>query len=529
MVVKKKDGRSKSSTIRPFGNLECYEGHMIQLRFLGNNIVSCRYAISASLAEPELHDRVVAHVEEAIARVVLEHPALRVDDVNTDTKRPAWVAVEQVDFAHHVQWVNLSGKDAKDNDSTVKCEETLPARIERRLDEPYANVKGRPQWRVLILFKEGGYPFLDVVFDYSHAFGDGTSGKIFHETLLRILNASSASGGAETQTPILKDRILIIPPTAKSLPPPMEKAGKFSVSAKFAVSTAWKELRPLGLSPTSALHANWAPIRTTPYKTRFRAFDIPADALRGILAACREHKTTVTGLLHALLIVSAASRIPAREAAAFTGNTAMDLRRHIVGVDVKSHPGFDPRRTMANYVSAMTHEFDADVVRRIRDAAKPKSGGGGDDDAIAPALVDLIWQCAVRVRGEIQKRLDSGLRNDVVGLMRLVPDWRAQLRADAGKARPYSFVVSNLGVLDGEPRDTEEEKNRDAGSRWKIAHSTFAISAEVCGAAFQVSPITVRDGALCMGCSWQDCVVDLKLAEAMVVDLERWLRFLGKQ
>jgi hypothetical protein len=55
----------------------------------------------------------------------------------------------------------------------------------------------------------------------------------------------------------------------------------------------------------------------------------------------------------------------------------------------------------------------------------------------------------------------------------------------------------------------------------------FAISAEVCGAAFQVAPISVKHKALCVSCSWQDSIVDVELAEAIVADLERWLRFLG--
>ncbi|KAI1421142.1 alcohol acetyltransferase-domain-containing protein [Xylaria sp. FL1777] len=531
MVVRKKDGRKKdggekSNIIRPFGNLECYEFHMIQLRFLGNNIVSCRYAVPATLARPELDNSVVTHVEDAIARVVIDQPALRIDVVSAETKRPAWVAVDQIDFANHVQWVDISS-DNETSDNVTTTSEMLQDRIERRLDEPHAIVAGRPRWRVLVLFKNGGDPFLDIMFDYSHALGDGTSGKIFHETLLRILNTPTstptAPGEVETRAPALTNRILSIPSTASTLRPPAEKIGKFAVSAKFAVTTVWKELQPPAFSSASAAQARWAPIRTAPYKTRFRAFSVQADVLRGILAACRKHKTTVTGLLHALLLASMASRIPARDATAFTGSTPLDLRRHLVDVDVETCPDFDARRTMADYVSAMAHEFDADVVRRIRDAAKSGDVGQGGDDAIAPALVDLVWQCAARVRGEIQKRLDCGLRNDIVGLMRLVPDWRAQFRAEARKARPNSFVVSNLGVLDGR-LDLEK---RDAES-WSIVHSTFAISAEVCGAAFQVSLISVRDGALCIGCSWQDCVVDLKLAEAIVVDLERWLQFLGK-
>ncbi len=498
---------------------ECYEFHMLQLGFLGNNIVSCRYAIPAPLAAPERRDRVVAHVEDAIARVVVEHPALRLDVVKADTKRPAWVGVDQVDFAHHVQWVDIGGDS--DNATAKPRETALQDIIERRLDEPYANMAGQPRWRVLVLVGSSGDPFLDVIFDYSHSFGDGTSGKIFHETLLRILNAPTTSAETEARAPALTNRILTIPSTASTLPPPIEKAGKFTVSARFAVSTAWKELRPPRFSSASAAQAHWAPIRTTPYKTRFRAFDVPADVLRGVLGACRAHKTTATGLLHALLLVSLASHIPAREATAFAGSTPLDLRRHLAGVAAEMHPGgHEPRRAVANYVSAVAHEFDEGVVRGIRDAdaAEP-----GDDGAIAPALVDLVWRCAARVRGEIQKRLDRGLRNDIVGLMKLVPDWRAQFRAEASKARPYSFVVSNLGVLDGEPA----AQSRDTES-WRIAYSVFAISAEVCGAAFQVSPISVKDGALCMGCSWQDCVVDAKLAESIIRDLDRWLRFLGK-
>ncbi|TGJ82757.1 hypothetical protein E0Z10_g6005 [Xylaria hypoxylon] len=504
MAVTKKDEGGKPGIIRSFGNLECYEFHMLQLRFLGNTIVTCRYTTPAALAAPELHDGVVARVEDAIARVVLEHPALRIDVVNADSKRPAWVGVNRVEFAHHVQWEDISGNNDANENTAIHSEERLREIVERRLDEPDANLAKRPGWRVLVLYKKkGGDPFLDIVFDYSHALGDGTSGKVFHETLLRLLNTSTST---ETEA-ALTNRILTIPPTASPLPPPMEKLAKFSLSAKFAISTAWKELV---FSPSSTAQAHWAPIRATPYRTRFRTFNIQDDDMRGILAACRAHKTTLTGLLHALLLVCMASRIPAQDATAFTGSTALDLRRHIA-----ASPDLDPRHTVADYVSQLAHEFDADLVRRIRDV--------NGTDTMAPALVDIVWSCAARVRGEIQKRLDQGLKDDLVGLMKLVPDWRAQLRAEASKARVYSFVVSNLGVLDcgshAENRDTES---------WGITHSVFAISAEVCGAAFQVSPISVKDGALCMGCSWQDCVVDAKLAEAIVAGLELWLRFLGK-
>ncbi|KAF2963166.1 hypothetical protein GQX73_g10411 [Xylaria multiplex] len=438
------------------------------------------HALAEVLGKYERHDGVVARVEDAIARVIIEHPALRIDVVNTDSKRPAWVSVDQVDFAQNVQWQDINYNNNNEN-TAIDSEENLRHIIERRLDEPEANLTKRPGWRVLILYRKGGDSFLDIIFDYSHGLGDGTSGKIFHETLLRLLNATEI----EARTPALTNRKLNILLTAKSLPPPIEKVVKFPVSAGFAISTAWRELRPPGFSPASAAQANWAPICVTPYKTQFCAFSVRGDDLKTILAACRAHKTTLTGLLHALLLVCMASRIPAKDAMAFLGSTALDLRRYVT-----ASPDLDPQRTVADYVSLIAHEFDTELVRRIRTVTKTGT--------MAPAL---IWTCAAR----------------------LVPDWRTQFRVEASKPRMHSFVVSNLGVLDG-GLDVE---NRNAES-WEITHSVFAISAEVCGAAFQISPISVKNGALCVGCSWQDCIVNASLAGAIVADLELWLRFLGK-
>ncbi|KAI1125454.1 hypothetical protein F5Y10DRAFT_247023 [Nemania abortiva] len=531
MAARKKDGGGKPSIIRPLGNLECYQFHMLQLRFLGSTIVNCRYTIPSSLTAPELHDRVVAQVEVALAEVVLEHPGLRIDAINADTRRPAWVAVDKVDFAYHVRWEDVD--NGEDTAAGVDYEELLRSKTEKILDEPYTSLAGRPQWRVLVLFKKSAPPFLDIVFDWSHAIGDGMSGKIFHQSLLRALNTYTAPARIETEAETeaeteketipsaLTNRVLKIPSTARTLAPPIEKAGKFPVSPKYAVSTVWKELQPLGLGSPSPAKAHWAPIRATPYKTRLRVFDIEADALRGILTGCRAHKTTITGLLHALVLVSMAKHISPQDATAFIGSSALDLRRYLG----QPSPGVDASRTIINYVSATSHEFGPDLVREIRGVIT----SGQREDALTPALVELVWQCAARVRGELQSRLDLGLRNNLVGLMKLVLDWRAQFRADAAKARPYSFVVTNLGVFDGVGRELSGEfRDAPATERWGVAHSVFAISTEVCGAAFQVSPISVKDGALCVSCSWQDCVVDLRLAEAIVADLERWLRFLGK-
>ncbi|KAJ3552357.1 hypothetical protein NPX13_g11136 [Xylaria arbuscula] len=153
MAVAKSESDEKSSIIRPLGHMERYQFHMLHLKFLGGTIVSCRYDIPPPLATADSHDRIVEYVEDALARVVIEHPALRLVAVKADTKRPAWVAVNQLDLAHHVQWVDCSSSSSGDEagdgggGDAVVSQETLRARIERCLDESYAHVKEGPQWR----------------------------------------------------------------------------------------------------------------------------------------------------------------------------------------------------------------------------------------------------------------------------------------------------------------------------------------------------------------------------------------------
>jgi len=514
--------------------------------------VSARYTIPRALAASEHHDAVVAKLDEALAAVVLEHPALRVKAVGEDRKRPAWAPVESVDFARHVEWRDVDD-DATRGDYYGFFRDVL----EKRVDEEHSTLEGRPKWRVLFLFffeagkigEKSKRPFVDVVFEFNHGFMDGMSGKIFHETLLRRLNNTTTPAATRARAqPILEHGVLTIPSTASSLPPPAERVGKIAITPKFAVSSAWKELRPPALASKSASRARWAPIQPTPFKTQFRMFDIPAETLQNVLAACRAHKTTLTGLLHAIVVFSMATHIPPSQATAFANDTALNLRRHLPS-HPRIHPTLEPARTMSNYVSLMGHKFDADLVHKIRETrmagaiSAPASKVSGEENLPA-GLVDLLWQCAARVRAEIQHRLDMGLKNEIVGLMHLVSDWRAQLREDALKPRQYSCVVTNLGAFDAAtvaspmPGEKDTDQNYKEGgsaeaesgpdSDWEVQHSAFALSTEVCGAAFQVSTISVKGKALCVGCSWQDCVVDLKLGETMVAELERWLRFLGK-
>ncbi|KAI0390096.1 alcohol acetyltransferase-domain-containing protein [Xylariaceae sp. FL0594] len=549
MGIKMKDGGgSEAKIVRPLGDMERYQHDAIALRFLANVAVSARYTIPLSLTLPaspeqrkDCRDAVVRELEEALAEVVLEHPTLRIKVVNGHTKKPAWAVVESVHLRRHVQWRFLEDDSGADGGYYGFLRDLLEKRIDEGL-QPL--LEGRPKWRVLFLCSlnstnsrsgetgegvQSSMPFVEAIFEFDHSFVDGMSGKIFHETLLRKLKQRKDAPAGRL---LSEDGVLAIPPTASTLAPPLDRVEKITITPSFFLASAWKELRPPSIvslsnskTKTKSSRAHWAPIRPDPkdYKTRFRAFDIPPQTLAKLLAECRRHKTTLTGLLQAVLLCGMAKNIPTEKAGAFAHDTALDLRRHVTSLPM-------PERQMINYVSLMSHKFDGELVGKIRGyVSKKPPATDGEKGQPDEGLVALLWHTASRVRAEIQARLDLGFRNEIAGLMHLVPDWRAQHLLDAQKPRKYSCVVTNLGVFDPDPDpDQKEDVAEQNNSSWSVQHAAFSLSTEVCGAAFQVSTISVRGGALCVGCSWQDCVLDHELAETMVEELESWLRFLGR-
>ncbi len=160
-----------------------------------------------------------------------------------------------------------------------------------------------PLWRVTILKRaDSDARTIDVIFIGNHSNGDGTSGKIFQDTLLEKLNAAS-NGEAAVE---LKEHVMALPASSGTTPA-QEKLMKFSVSPGYAFSESWAELRPAFLVPKSNYSVDWAPLRDAPNTTRLTVVRIGGDVLEGVLDACRQHKTTLTSLLQVLGLLSSLS------------------------------------------------------------------------------------------------------------------------------------------------------------------------------------------------------------------------------
>jgi hypothetical protein len=163
---------------------------------------------------------------------------------------------------------------------------------------------------------------LEIVFTWNHPHCDGISGKIFYSHLLQALN----SVGKDPENDMDDRSMIKLPDSGPELPPPVEEICKLPLTVLFVLKTVWKEYGPTTFRQTMA---KWAPIppRSSPFKTQVRAFDVEAELLRKILSACRQHKTTLTGLLHALTLTSLASQLAEDAAPAFASGTTVDMRR----------------------------------------------------------------------------------------------------------------------------------------------------------------------------------------------------------
>lgn len=189
---------------------------------------------------------------------------------------------------------------------------------------------------------------------------------------------------------------------------------------------------------------------------------------------------------------------------------------------------------MGNFVTLTSHEFERGLISQFRsllsrptdapDSPKPEAA------VLSPELTYLgylIWSTAARVRRELQDRVKTtGLKNDMVGVMRSIGDWNDEMTKASQRPRQHSWWVTGIGVLDSASSKTGPTSG-DNDDVWKIRRAQFVLSTETTAAAINISPMTVAGERLCVGASWQDCLSDISFGERIVADLQAWLNQLA--
>jgi hypothetical protein len=138
-----------------------------------------------------------------------------------------------------------------------------------------------------------------------------------------------------------------------------------------------------------------------------------------------------------------------------------------------------------------------------------------DNSSHSEAIKFFSWEDARKVKATIQKEIDNQGKDSVVGLLKYAGDLHKFARQKIGKPRDESFELSNIGTFGRDQQEDGEE------SSWTVGRVVFSQSADVVGAALEVSLVTGNDGSLNVGCSWLDGIVERPMMEQVMGTFER--------
>lgn len=409
----------------------------------------------------------------------MRHPMLQVGMIDVTSRTPSWIQLQSLDLTQHIKWLHLT----EHQDFEYAVQETFRTQLDDRF--PDLSIR-QPGWKITVI-RQGNARVMEVLLTWNHPQFDAVGAKVFHEDFLEMLNTLMDNGASHERTG-LDGHVLRLPQAPPLLPIPIESLKSLPVDLKYLAKAFWEEMRPGFLDNRDGSWAAWCPIRPSPFKTQFRAFFMDNASLLAIQALCRQKKTTVTGLLNGLALIAFSSNLDAAVAPAFQSSTIVDHRRNLPPAPPDA-PWGRSDRAVNNYVTQCLHKWDKELAARIRSKLMANDADASTEGRdLSADLQRELWAVSARNRQEIVHKLEGGLRNDLVGLYEYVTDWQQTMSGVAKRTRQLSWLVTNIGVLDGGD-DTKPDDG--PGQRWSIGRAQFGLGTEVPFAAIEFSPVSV--------------------------------------
>lgn len=444
-------------------------------------------------------------VENAVARSILRLGGLRVGIAGEDTNKACFVRVPSMDLQDFIEWNTVTASDP------TQYDEKVLQTIKSRLEQLWLDVPSRPPWKLLVVQGTSSTPgdvVVDMIFATHHALADGKSTTVFHTQLLQELNTATGP------PPELKNHVLTFT-DSPILAPSQEDLVPLTISWIFFLKTLWTALAPSWLKPAPP-PAPWTgkPVDPEPHNLHLRLVTIAPDTMPRLVAACRAHGTTFSGILHVLVLASLARRVPAGVASSFASQTPISLlpwARIPPGA-----PAMDLNAVLTDLNTGVKRVWGVDTVSELR--AKLSAHPG--DDA-AEVEEEVAWPLARVWRDDIKAKVATLPRDDVVGLLGYLGDLRAHWLGKLGKPRDATWEISNIGSMKGEGLG-------GAGGAWSIRRSLFSQPVPVASVAFSVNVAGLEDGPVSLVLSWQETIVDDSLVDGVAGDLRAWLGEFGR-
>ncbi|KAF8543213.1 hypothetical protein BDD12DRAFT_874835 [Trichophaea hybrida] len=135
------------------------------------------------------------------------------------------------------------------------------------------------------------------------------------------------------------------------------------------------------------------------------------------------------------------------------------------------------------------------------------TAGSEYTSTIVAGAIRGVWEESRRGRRNIQTLLDT---RNISRVLKPGIVTAESLEANIGGRREYGGIeVSNVGVFDG------------GGGVWMVESMFFSQCASIVGAAVQFSVVSVKDGEIVIGVSWQEGVVSGEAVERGIEEIVR--------
>jgi hypothetical protein len=366
--------------------------------------------------------------------------------------------------------------------------------IEHQHRQLWPHLGKQPGWKVIVVQSkniDSSSTTFDVVFAFHYAIADGLSGMVFHRSMLKALGNPSENAG-------LKDHVVTIPDST-ILKPAIEKVVNFKISWRFFLGgVLWSGMKPRWLFQDPA--PPWtgsicAPLPIQNYVSRVKFITIQDQLVGNMLAACREQKSTFTGLLHGLIIASLTSHVPS--VSGFIAITPYSLRNltRLFNTD-----------EMGVQVAALSSTFSSGTISAVQ--AAPDSHH----------LTEEVWKIARTFRTQMSDEIFRMPNDSLIGLIPYVTDMHNFFTSRVGKPRSETYELSNAGAL----------KNEVENEKWRIQRVIFTQSAMATGPGVDFNVASVAGGPLTICPSWLEGDIDESLVDELIKDVERGLRSIAE-
>ena len=434
---------------------------------------TARYSIDRTAED------LISTTENALAKVILRHPSLCCGIINEDKDEPAFVRLESIDVSKCIDHQVL------DSETPEEYEQRLIEILEHQHQQLWPDTHCQPLWKLIIVHSKAPSSertTFDAIFSWHHGIADGLSGMVFHRSLQEALN--------DTTTSAMADRTIKIPDTI-ILFPPQEEMIKFKITWLFLLAALWHTMRPKWLFPDSSPPWTGADVasNTEKYEPHIKLFSIPSEQVSDIISACREQKTTLTGLFQALIVASLAKRVP--DATSFTSSTPFSPR---------SISGISSINDITVQVCSHSSKYTPAMISAIRASSTPSQS------------THRIWEVARTFRKDLAADMARMPTDNVVGLLPYAGSIHNMFRSKLGKPRDDTFQVSNIGTF----------KNEGTG-QWKIKRMFFT-QCGMAGAAFSFNATSVVGGPLTVSVTWMGGDVEELLIANIIADVQYALK-----